>query len=235
MGDPRSVILLPSSLNERDDVVQATKRILDHSGAIARIVTPRTHQRRLTSLVRPLIADPAWRAVPIDLPGTALRRVVLPAELVCPDQRFIVCDLDRVAATGPFILDLLARYLHPRDRLRVLATAQRQQQLAEINLAVPDSIALVCMSIAQDTIVALTTDSILGELLALALAEIKIARNVDFTGPWEDAVVQRATELELGVTVPSDITVQWDIDERVPESIAGIQDHIRSRLGLASR
>ena len=230
-----SVLLLPSTLDADDAAALLTRRILAERGRTASISTPISPARRFSSIVRPVATDSAWCEVLIERADAVLKKVALPAELMQSRQRSLVCDLDRVAARGPFVLDVLGRYLHPRDRMRVLATSQRQQSLAEVNLALPGTSVLICMSVGGGALAALTSDPILGELTALALSELKIDRDVEFTGPWEDPIVQRATELELGVRLPSEIEMHWDVDDRVADSISAIEDHVAMRLGLPKR
>ena len=230
-----SILLLPSTLHAGDVAAQSMRRLLVEQGTPASISTPFTATRRLSSMVRPVAIDPAWRVVSIDRPDVTLKKVVLPTDLVDARQRILICDLDRVATHGPFVLDVLGRYLHPRDRVRVLATSQRQQTLAEVNLAAPGLIAMICMSVEGGALVGITTDPILGELAALALSELRIDRNVGFIGPWEDPMVQRATELELGVRLPSEIEMRWEVDERMDDAVSTIEDHVKMRLGLPGR
>lgn len=227
-----SILLLPSTLDAGDTAALLTRRILAEQGRAASISTPTSPARRLSSMVRPLVTDSAWREVVIERADAVLKKVALPAELMQSRQRILICDLDRVAARGPFVLDVLGRYLHPRDRIRVLATSQRQQSLAEVNLALPGASALICMSVDGGTLAAMTSDPILGELIALALSELKIDRDVGFTGPWEDPIVQRATELELGVRLPNEIEMHWEVDDRMANTISEIEDHVAMRLGL---
>lgn len=229
-GDNRSpLLLLPSTLDQDDVVASSAREILRQRGVDASIFTPGSQHRRFASLLRPVTTDPAWMEVASDRPGVDMVRVTLPAALVRAPQRFLACDLDQVARSGPFVLDLLGRYLHPRDRVRLLSSGARQQSLAEVNLALPGSIALLHMSVSAGALVAITNDLILGELAALALSELVIGRERGFTGPWEDAVVQRATELQMGVAVPSEIVIRWMPDS---EAIEPMRNHIVQRLGL---
>lgn len=230
-----SALLLPSTLDAGDAAVQTVGKLLAEQGVSSSILAPATATRRLSSIVRPLAFDPGWRVVSIERPDVALKKVVLPTDLVEAGRIILICDLDRVALHGPFVLDVLGRYLHPRDRVRVLATSQRQQSLAEVNLAVSGPTVMICMSVEGGVLVARTRDLILGELVALALAELQIVQDVGFTGPWEDPVVQRATELELGVRLPGEIGMLWEVDERMDDTVYALEDHVSMRLGLPER
>lgn len=225
-------ILLPSSLDANDPVARQAAGILRAQGIDAAIVPPPDTRTRLASFLRAPAHDAAWTRMPLARRDTALHQVTLPTRLVAARSRVAVCDLDRVAARGPFILDLLAHYTHPRDRLRLLASGQRGQSVAEVNLALPSMPALIAMTDGGAVLVAITRDPVVGELLALALAELKVGRDVSYTGPWEDGVVQRATELDLGVHYPGEIELAWDIAPDLASRTHALREHIVLRLGL---
>jgi hypothetical protein len=58
------------------------------------------------------------------------------------------------------------------------------------------------------TLLATTTDPIVAELFSLSLVDEDLPGDAQVIGPWEDDFVQRATELELGARLPSDIRVK---------------------------
>ena len=230
--DDGRTILLPSSLDANDPVARQTAGILRERGTDAIIVPPPGTRTRLASFLRAPAHDAAWTRIPLTRRDTALQQVTLPAQLAEGSSRIAVCDLDRVAARGPFILDLLAHYTHPRDRMRLLASGQRSQSVAEINLALAPSPALIAMTHGGASLVATTEDPVAAELLALALAELKVGRDVSYTGPWEDGVVQRATELDLGVHYPGEIELVWDVAPDLASRTRALREHVVLRLGL---
>jgi len=225
-------ILLPSSLDANDPVTRQAASILREQGGDAVIVPPPGTRVRLASFLRTPAHDAAWTRIPLTRRDTALQQVTLPAQLAGASSRFTVCDLDRVAARGPFILDLLAYYTHPRDRLRLLASGQRSQSVAEVNLALAPSPAVIAVTHGGASLVAITGDPVAAELLALALAELKVGRDVSYTGPWEDGVVQRATELDLGVHYPGEIELVWEVAPDLDSRTRALREHIVLRLGL---
>ncbi|MGB3306854.1 MAG: hypothetical protein WBA63_11765 [Thermomicrobiales bacterium] len=224
--------LLPSSLDANDPVARQAAGNLRAQGAEAVIVPPPGMRTRLTSFLRAPAQHAAWTRIPLTRRDTALQQVTLPAQLAGAPSRIMVCDLDRVAARGPFILDLLAHYTHPRDRLRLLASGQRSQSVAEVNLALTPSPALIAVTYGGASLVAITGDPVAAELLALALAELKVGRDVSYTGPWEDEVVQRATELDLGVHYPGEIGLVWEVAPDLVSPTRALREHIVLRLGL---
>jgi hypothetical protein len=67
---------------------------------------------------------------------------------------------------------------------------------------------LVAARLDRGVVVADTSDPIAAELVALAFADLDRPSSAEYTGPWEDQLVQRATELQIGVLLPSAISVE---------------------------
>ena len=173
-----------------------------------------------------------WREVRIEAPGAVIASVLLPNVLVGERQRIVAVDVVEVARRGPFVLDVLARYVHPRQRLRLVADRQRSSLVAEVASAALPALSMVSLSLPGGALVAMTTDAIAAELVSLALAERCVGPARAFTGPWEDAVVQRATELRLGVALPAGIRLHPDGASRREPWAVELIDHVRQRLGL---
>ena len=131
----------------------------------------------------------------------------LPASLLDATRLICVVDLDRVAKTGPFVLDLLARYVSPVDRLRIIASRERSVLVTEVNLAQRIDSIVISRMVDGQRVNVVTSDLVAGELSALTLSEMVVGGQRQWQTPWEDAVVQRATELELGARIPNDIRV----------------------------
>lgn len=174
-----------------------------------------------------------WMNINLRIPGGTVDSVSLPTELMSADYRISVTDVVEVARKGPFILDLTARYIHPRQRVRLLGSSQRESQAAEIASAVDFDLFAIYMAQREGVVLAATTDIIAAELVALAMSELCVGAPRAFTGPWEDPVVQRATQLELGVLLPSRIKLTSNGPERSSHWTQRIIQHIRMRLGLS--
>ncbi|MEJ7761163.1 MAG: hypothetical protein WKF80_00045 [Thermomicrobiales bacterium] len=151
-----------------------------------------------------------WVTVPMpgERPGRATVRI--DSRLATPRRFILVSDL--VDHPGESPLALLSRFLHPRDRLRArivggdplatVATFSIRPSLVVVIAPTPDGQARV----------AVTTDPLAAELVAVAHG----ARGQhhedawDRPGPeqpWEDPVVQRATAAGLGVDHPSQLAL----------------------------
>lgn len=227
-----SVALLPSSLDSKDPFLAIVQKALPEvarpfdllpvSGAAARraFVTPNVIGR--------------WIDRPVKVQDSGLNSITWPQELAQADHRIVVTDVVEVARKGPFVLDLTARYIHPRQRMRLLSSSQREAQAAEIASALSIDVFAVYLAQREGVMLAVTTDIIAAELTALAMSELCVGAPRSFTGPWEDPVVQRATELELGVLLPNRMRVVLDGPERSSHWSQRIVEHVRLRLGISA-
>jgi hypothetical protein len=168
----------------------------------------------------------------VDLPGGG-RTVRLDRELVDAKSVAIVINLDRVGTTGPFALDLLARYLSPIDRARLLVSPVKLDIVARLNLIRPVDRFMVARTMTSGMVWIETRDPIAAELVSLALSEDLLPESRARQSPWEDDLVQRATELELGARYPGDIRLNYEANDdhpHVKEAIAAL--HLRIGIDI---
>lgn len=222
--------VLPSSLDPKDPVAEQVMHLLPES-AEGRVIVPVSGGAARRAFLSPTVLGD-WRDMPILAPGSRLPSALMPGALSNAQHRVIAVDVVEVARHGPFVLDLAARYVHPRQRLRVVADTARSELAAEIAGAVNVDLHVVSLTLREGTFLAATTDPIAAELVALALSERCIGSTRAFTGPWEDAVVQRATELELGVLIPSRIRLLPTGSVAHLAWADEITEHVRRRLGI---
>jgi hypothetical protein len=157
----------------------------------------------------------------------------LDRELVDAPNVMAVINLGRVGATGPFALDLLARYLSPIVRARLIVSLDKLDIIARLNQVRPIDWFLIVRSTTRGPIWIETRDPIAAELAALALSEKMLPADRARQSPWEDDLVQRATELELGARYPGDIRLEYeanDADPDVKEAIAAL--HLRIGIDI---
>lgn len=223
-------VVLPSSLDAADPVAE---EVLAHlpDGADGRVVVPVSGAAARRAFLSPTVLG-QWRDIPVLATGSKMQTAVMPAPIATAEHRVVAVDVVEVARHGPFVLDVAARYAHPRQRVRLVADAARGELAADIASAVRVDLNVVSLTLREGTFLAATTDPIAAELVALALSERCLGTTRAFTGPWEDAVVQRATELELGVLLPSRIrlvTAGGAAHEPWADEIA---EHVRRRLGI---
>ncbi len=172
-----------------------------------------------------------WTTVEIRAPDLPRRRVRI-SKALGDGEPWIICDVDAVARTGPFILDVFSRHLHPLDRLRLLADRQRERRAADLNLAIRPIWNVIGGHAGTRYLLAAGRNPVAAELFALALSEHVLGPDLVFTGPWEDPVVQRATELELGVVGPHQIELVVHGD---PGDARSSLDRIAGRIGVDFR
>ena len=225
-----TTVVLPSSLDPKDPVAAD---VADHlpSNAEGRILVPVSGAAARRAFLSPTVLGD-WRDMPILAPSGKLQSALMPGAVALADHRVVAVDVVEVARHGPFVLDLAARYVHPRQRVRVVADTARSELAAEIASAVRFDLHVVSLTLREGTFLAVTTDPIAAELVSLALSERCIGSTRAFTGPWEDAVVQRATELELGVLLPSRIRLLTAGTASEQPWADEITEHVRRRLGI---
>lgn len=222
-----SVVVLPSSLNRRDALAAIARREMRAAGVESHLEVPGNPVALLSRLARD---DSRWRAATISPPDREARTVRLPTSILDAARLWVVTDVDAVSGRGPYALDLLSRYVDPISRARHLGSRERETVPVEVNLArTPDRYVLT-----KDTgafvLGAVTSDPIAAELLALSLADEDLGRDHRVTGPWEDPMVQRATELDLGVRLPQEIRVT--VSGGRSEAIDGMIARIFARIGV---
>lgn len=227
-----AIALMPSSLDGKDPFVAMVKGSLPEI-ANAHIALPVSGAAARRAFLTPNVIG-RWIDRPVKIPDGNLNTVTWPQDLAQADYRIVVTDVVEVARKGPFVLDLSARYIHPRQRMRMLSSSQREAQAAEIASALSIDLFAVYLAQREGVMLAVTNDIIAAELVSLAMSELCVGSPRSFTGPWEDPVVQRATELELGVLLPGRIRMIVDGAERASHWSQRIQEHIRMRLGISS-
>lgn len=224
------VAIMPSTMEYRDLVAEAVSPILPPS-ASAEVMPPLSGSDARRAMLTPARST-RWTEVKMTDPGTRVASALLPRGLMAATHRLVVTDVVEVARHGPFVLDLPARYVHPRQRLRLVTDRERSGLMAEVASAVPISLAVIALMLPEGAFVAATSDRIAAELVALSLSERCLGTTRSFTGPWEDDVVQRATELDLGVLLPSRIRLMpagSGVDEPWADALL---EHVRRRIGI---
>lgn len=172
-----------------------------------------------------------WRRLPLTRPDVRLAEVSLPVAVVEARSRIALAAV-RSDDVAPIALDLLTRYAHPRLRLVLRTAREREALAAELNLACRLDLLIVCGILGTIHVAAVTRDVIAAELLGLALREDPFVTSRELSGLWEDAVVQRATELDLGVALPSQLRLHQP--REAPVGVSAALDRIRLRLGIPS-
>lgn len=170
---------------------------LKKRGQLAEIVTPPAG-----GVISRLAAG--WTRIPVQHADARFPQIPAMRELVPPRRIMIVLDSE---AGHVLPVECIEGYVHPR--LAAAVRFSRPEFGAAADVALGFNIAAVVLSTTVNTrpIIAATPDLVAGQLLALALRAIAYADDEDRIGPWEHPVVQRATELGLGVNHPGQLAL----------------------------
>lgn len=224
------VAIMPSSLDSLDPFAETVLPILP-ANAESFVAVPVTGAAARRAFITPNVLG-SWIDRRVLAEDATISSVTFPQDIAQASHRIVVTDVVEVSRRGPFVLDLPARYIHPRQRMRLLASGEREALAAEVGSAFPIDVIAVFLALRDGVVLAVTTDVIAAELVALAMSELCIGAPRSFTGPWEDKVVQRATELQLGVGLPSYLGLVANGPRRHDAWANRILEHIRIRLGI---
>jgi hypothetical protein len=114
---------------------------------------------------------------------------------------------------GSLAIGIWTQYVHPRLALPLLHPARREPKTADVALGLSRRVVgtLLVAGIKGYVVLAWAVDLIAAELAGLAVWTAGLPHDEERIGPWEDPVVQRATELDLGVQSPSalELRIRW--------------------------
>lgn len=212
--------VVPSSLRHDDGDVATIREALREGGLRTVVVTPRSPAALLTAR-----RGSTWQEATID--GTRWR---IDSRLAAPWVAITTIDAEN--RTGPFALDLPARFLHPADRIRLATRPDRLRLLADIAANALPAACLLLTPADAGWLVAATREPIAAELWALGLAERFHPADVEMQGPWEESTVQRATELGFGIRIPDDMRISVNVPVNAPVA-RDLLFTTAARLGLS--
>ncbi|CAN5623878.1 hypothetical protein BH23CHL5_BH23CHL5_17850 [soil metagenome] len=147
-----------------------------------------------------------------------LTTVRLPIEVIEADAIVVVSSLMSWTAVRPVIaVGLWSLIVSPVHRLGAAITGHREGLTAEIALAVRPAVVIVVDRIPSIGLFAayVTADQIAAELAGLTGWQLRQPGHREQTPPWEDALVQRSTELQLGVQLPSDLNLRFALSSHL--------------------
>jgi hypothetical protein len=219
-GSDAPLPIVPSSLRADDPALARLREAWRRAGCRSSVLTPR---HTASALARR--GGGSWRSV------AAAGSVFRLDSRLAHRSWLALTRVDASSARGPFVLDLPSRFLHPADRLRLLARGDRHRTLADIASAALPASSVVLSPLCDGWLAVRTLDPIAAELWALALAERFLDQRLEMQGPWEDATVQRATELELGLQIPGQMSVTLATTYLPPDGVH-ILAQAALRLGL---
>jgi hypothetical protein len=184
----------------------------------------------------PVAGDPRWVSVPAAVGAERFERVVLPRSTATAGALCLVVPTVAGRDAGPLALETLARHAHPRQALAARLDRRRLGVAAELASPLRPRLIVVPSRIRGHPVVAATGDRIAAELIALAFRHDLTAD--ESPGPWEDPLVQRATQLDLGVRTPRALRLisSWAGNPASPvaASFVALVDRLGLRLGVPS-
>jgi hypothetical protein len=177
--------------------------------------------------------------VPIDVSARSERMstVGLPQAIATAGTLIAANDLRGVDAIRPTLaLGIWTRFAGPRERIEARIAPRKQGMDAEIAFAVRPALVVLADAWQHLPVAVVTSDQIAAELIGLALRQIARDGDLDRPGPWQDPLVQRATELDLGVRLPDRIAIRgaWarGLTESAAANFVSLIDDIAMRLGV---
>jgi hypothetical protein len=214
---------------------QVVTDVMSRSGQDVRRVAP---ANPLSSLLRvPGRFQRRHRPVEISARTARIPRVWFPRAIAEAGTLIGVNDVGHETAARPTLaIGLWSRFAGWRERAGVRLTKPEAALAAEIALAVRPALILLADDWRGWTIVVATADQIAAELVALGLRQTREASGDDRLGPWQDPLVQRATELDLGVRIPDQIQVRGTIaveaDQSRTSAFVELVARVTERLGV---
>ena len=139
----------------------------------------------------------------------------------------LVVDL---SAGDALPIERLVRYVHPRLAAMVRLSRPELGAAADVALAFDVVGVLLVATVHGRRIIAGTPDLVAGQLLALAFRVLMGPADEERLGPWENATVQRATELGLGVIHPGQFDLACESGRSNP--LVGLGHDLRLLLGI---
>lgn len=221
--------------NNRPDAVGATEVVLDHLRRRPDVAVASLAPLPLFGARSILGRRATWVAV--DLPDRFRGRTPLrvPREVAAASQRALVTSLaGDGTGRGSRPMLALTRFVHPAQRLAAVLDAGPSGTVAAIGtFFAPQPIALVGSRRGRPLAV-VTFDLVAAELAWLALAADGPRSEAATMRPWEDAIVQSATRLDVGARIPSQLALvaPFEADAGRRAVAEGLLDLLRLRLGI---
>jgi hypothetical protein len=234
------IALLRGNSSRRDPLQPAAHRLLiERLSTLAPTVPVRVVPRPTARDFFGFAGDqPAW--IEIDLGGRGERfdRIRLPSQLVRAGARCLVTALPnsanpaRAGASGDRPIFALAAYADPRQALAARIDRATPGSQAELAAAIPCRLILLTGHHPDDRrrfLALATPDLIAAELCWLALRDDAPEQ----LGPWQDSTVQRATELDLGARLPSQLhLIVAPPTSSLDPALTALLERLRLRLGI---
>lgn len=136
---------------------------------------------------------------------------------------------------APLAIGLWQYYVHPRLAIPARLSGDRAPLLADLATPFRPSLLVLIGNLQGYVVTVATADLVAAELVGLALRFATTESELR-PRPWEDRVVQRATELDLGVRLPRqiDLAVVTAGGVQRGEAVERVIRQLHETLGLVA-
>lgn len=202
-ADTASVSIATDTSNSRS--AEAVRDWLVNSGRDARIIVPDTPIRSLQKL---LTRSSAFRSVELAARGARFGRVTARRDAIDTLCLIGVSGIGTAEIPGPLAIGLWSKFVDPRFGIPLRNTRLRMPGSADVALVFSPSVVLLVGEIRGYVVCIASTDLVAAELVGLAVRSAAVTDPELRKRPWEDPVVQRATELDLGIQTPDQLELR---------------------------
>ncbi len=178
-----------------------------------------------------------WTSLPLTHLSDTLPHAILPTRLTSATSIVLLIDVREAKGPRPTLaLGAWREFLHPKQRLLLALASRRLVTDPEIAALIQPRAIMLIHAWDPGFLVHVCPDRIASELLGLAVHQATRCPAALDTGPWEDTIVQRATELDLGIRLPTDLIIEWrwlgSSDQQDADELVWLAEVVTSRLGV---
>jgi len=230
----RSVLIAAAGGWPDQSTVSLVERAFrDRTDDVAILIAPATSVASFRQ-----VRSTQWQPVDLGDRASRIEHARLPHQLVTASTIVGVGSISGNESPGdPIALGLWSQFAHPSQRLGARLSNPRDGLAAEIALAVSPSLILLAAELDGIPIVTVASDQIAAELAGLAIRQILRPESGSEIGPWENPLVQRATELGIGIAIPAQIvpTATWvgTPDDPQVSTFYRLARQVLARIGVA--
>jgi len=235
---PDVLLAVPHRLLPRSSathVAEVASQALRASNHPLTLLTP-SSLRSLAWASRGTDSSP-WTSLPLTHLSETLPHAILPTRLASATSIVLLVDARQAEGPRPTLaLGAWREFLHPKQRLPLALAARRLLVDAEIAALIQPRAIMLIHAWHPGFLVHVSPDRIASELMGLAIHQATRCPATLSTGPWEDPFVQRATELDLGIRLPTDLIIEWrwlgPSTHNDQDRLARLAEVVASRLGV---
>lgn len=206
-----------------------TQNLEDHGSTVTRV----TSNGPLARMAASIGGARRYRKVQIAMPGAKFKVLKVHQDIAKARKLIGACPIEGSDVPGQLAIGMWTSYIDPLLGIPLLHPNRREPGVADVALALSPSLVgtLLMNTFKGYVVMAWSSDLIAAELAALAIFAVTRPTDLSRRAPWEDPVVQRATELDLGVQSPSALVLRpaW-IGPNDDDTGLAMLDELRSSL-----